>query len=389
VTESRFELGPTAQIDRLSDGSAVGQMLECGATPAVQNRQLNDWAADQLRGFLAGMNHTARLIHDLSGLSQFSVELALRQLSSRRGSLMVLDNRQILRILAARGLPDWVTEQTAQRLGEGVAGRVASAGRPILVEDLSSDSKRSPTQNRYRTDTFLSVPVPAEQKVLGVVNVTDPLHELPFRRHDLEQLTNIADSVGLAIHRAIRYREAEELAVRDELTGLYNRRYLWEFLDTILQRARQESFPVTLLLFDIDHFKQFNDQFGHPAGDEVLREVANLMRQNFRAHDVICRLGGEEFAVILWDGRGEQAGSGWQGYPTTALEFAERLRQATMSHHFSAVNHSGLTLSGGLATFPWDGVTRRELMDQADAALYRAKRDGRNRVYLCGQIRAS
>jgi diguanylate cyclase (GGDEF)-like protein len=204
----------------------------------------------------------------------------------------------------------------------------------------------------------------------------------------LEQLTNIADSVGLAIHRAMRYREAEELAVRDELTGLYNRRYLWEFLDTILDRAREESFPVTLLLFDIDHFKQFNDQYGHPAGDEVLREVANLMRQNFRAHDVICRLGGEEFAVILWDGRGEQAGSGWQGYPTTAFEFAERLRQATMTHRFSAVNRSGLTLSGGLATFPWDGVTRRELVDQVDSALYRAKRDGRNRVYLCGQIRA-
>lgn len=334
------------------------------------------------------MNHAARLIHDLSGLSQFTVELTLRQLSSRRGSLMVLDNRQILRILAARGLPDWVTEQTALRLGEGVAGRVASAGRPLLVEDLGGDPNRSASQTRYHTDTFLSVPVPAEQKVLGVVNVTDPLHESPFQRRDLEQLVNIADSVGLAIHRAIRYREAEELAVRDELTGLYNRRYLWQFLDTILDRAREGTFPVTLLLFDIDHFKQFNDQYGHPAGDEVLREVANLMRQNFRAHDVICRLGGEEFAVILWDGRGEQAGSGWQGYPTTAFEFAERLRQATMCHRFSSVNRSGLTLSGGLATFPWDGVTRRELMDQADAALYRAKRDGRNRVYLCGQIRA-
>jgi diguanylate cyclase (GGDEF)-like protein len=358
------------------------------SAPAPQDRQLNDWAADQLHSFLAGMNQAFRLIHDLSGLSQFSVELALRQLNSRRGSLMVLDNRQILRIQAARGLPDWVMEQTAMRLGEGVAGRVASAGRPILVGDLNRAADRPADANRYRTDTFLSVPVPAEQKVLGVVNVTDPLNESPFQRHDLEQLTNIAGSVGLAIHRAMRYREAEELAVRDELTGLYNRRYLWQFLDTILDRARGESFPVTLLLFDIDHFKQFNDQYGHPAGDDVLREVANLMRQNFRAHDVICRLGGEEFAVILWDGRGEQAGSGWQGYPSTAFEFAERLRQATMAHRFSAVNRSGLTLSGGLATFPWDGVARRELVDQADAALYRAKRDGRNRVYLCGQIRA-
>jgi diguanylate cyclase (GGDEF)-like protein len=388
VSERKIEIGNTTHAHRFGDGSAADQSVQCLTEPAPQNRQVNDWAADQLHNFLSGMSHAARLMHDLSGLSQFTVELTLRHLSSRRGSLMVFDNHQILRILAARGLPDWVIEQTGLRLGEGIAGRVASAGRPLLVEDSGADPQRDAASDRYRSESFLSVPLPGEQQVLGVVNVTEPLHGSPFQRRDLEQLVNIADSVGLAIDRAIRYREAEELAVRDELTGLYNRRYLWRFLDSILDRAREESFPVTLLLFDIDHFKQFNDQYGHPAGDDVLREVANLMRQNFRAHDVICRLGGEEFAVILWDGRGEHAGSGWQGYPTTAFEFAERLRLATMSHRFNAVNRSGLTLSGGLATFPWDGLSRTELVEQADAALYRAKRDGRNRVYLCGQIRA-
>ena len=93
--------------------------------------------------------------------------------------------------------------------------------------------------------------------------------------------------------------------------------------------------------------------------------------------------------MVLWDGRGQQAGSGWQGYPSTAFKFAERLRRATMTHRFRGINDECLTLSGGLATFPWDGVNRAELVERADDALYRAKRDGRNRVYLCGNTGTS
>jgi diguanylate cyclase (GGDEF)-like protein len=349
-----------------------------------ESRLMNEWALDQIQGFLQGMRHASSWVHDIVGLSQFTVDLAVRLLCSRRSSLMVLDNQQLLRIMAARGLPDWVQEHTALRLGEGVAGRVASAGQPLLAESTRSTSSSNHAPGQYRSDTFLSVPVPGERKVLGVVNVTDPEDDAPFECGDLQQLINIADSVGCTLQQSIRFRELEAQAIRDELTGLHNRRYLYQFLETILDRSRVENFPVTLLLFDIDHFKRYNDQFGHPAGDEVLREVAHLMRENFRSHDVVCRLGGEEFAVVLWDGRGEAASSGWQAYPTTAFEFAERLRQATSRHRFRSINHVGITLSGGLATFPWDGGNTAELLQQADTALYRAKRDGRNRVYLCG-----
>jgi diguanylate cyclase (GGDEF)-like protein len=350
----------------------------------IENRQMNEWAVDQIQAFLEGMRSASRFVQDLVGLSQFTVDLVLRLLYSRRSSLMVLDNEQILRIMAARGLPEWVQEHTALRLGEGVAGRVASAGRPVLGEKPRPAGSTTHGDAKYRSDTFLSVPVPGERRVLGVVNVTDPLNDAPFGRADLQRLVNIAGSVGATLEQTMRYRELEAQALRDELTGLYNRRYLHQFLDTILDRARAENFPVTLLLFDIDHFKQYNDQFGHPAGDDVLREISQLMRENFRSHDVVCRLGGEEFAVVLWDGRGETGGSSWQSYPTTAFEFAERLRQATSRHRFRSINQVGITLSGGLATFPWDGRTPADLLRQADAALYRAKRDGRNRVYLCG-----
>lgn len=352
-----------------------------GRAPTVagdhQVRQYNDWALAEL---LRGLKTLGQFIDDLPRLSQFTVDLAARELQSSRTSLMVLNNARLLRILAARGVPDGVVANTVVRVGEGVAGRVASIGKPLLV-----DAGAEHTDRNYRSDSFISVPVNGDRRVVGVVNVTEPARRCSFEPRDLELLVNIADSVGGVFHHALRYREVEDLAIRDDLTGLYNRRYLWEFLDAILDRARVQNFPVTLLLFDIDHFKRYNDQFGHPAGDQVLREVATLMRQNFRTHDVVCRLGGEEFAVVLWDGRGEQSGSGWQGYPTTAFAFAERLREATMKHRFGAVNCDGVTLSGGLATFPWDGVCRTELLERADEALYRAKRDGRNRVYLYGQ----
>ncbi len=352
-----------------------------GRAPTVagdhQVRQYNDWALAEL---LRGLKTLGQFIDDLPRLSQFTVDLAARELQSSRTSLMVLNNARLLRILAARGVPDGVVANTVVRVGEGVAGRVASIGKPLLV-----DAGAEHTDRNYRSDSFISVPVNGDRRVVGVVNVTEPARRCSFEPRDLELLVNIADSVGGVFHHALRYREVEDLAIRDDLTGLYNRRYLWEFLDAILDRARGQNFAVTLLLFDIDHFKRYNDQFGHPAGDQVLREVATLMRQNFRTHDVVCRLGGEEFAVVLWDGRGEQSGSGWQGYPTTAFAFAERLREATMKHRFGAVNCDGVTLSGGLATFPWDGVCRTELLERADEALYRAKRDGRNRVYLYGQ----
>jgi diguanylate cyclase (GGDEF)-like protein len=355
-------------------------------------------SSGELDAFLAGTRVMARLIHDVSGLSQFALELSLRELSSARGSLMLLDPERRLRIQVARGLPDWVIESTATRLGEGVAGQVAACGRPLLVESLRSAPPQLVGKGSYCCDTYLSVPVPADQRVLGVVNVTEPVGEGPFGVQHLQQLVSIADSLGLAIHRALRFREAEELAVRDDLTGLYNRRYLAQFMDTILERAQRENFPVTLLVFDIDHFKHYNDRYGHPAGDAVLREVAKLMVANFRTQDAICRLGGEEFAVVLWDGRGRtadgrpatEAAAALEraAHPVQAFQFAERLRRATMAHRFDAINYQGVTLSGGLATFPSDGMTRNELIERADDALYRAKRDGRNRVYLCGRLQA-
>lgn len=192
-----------------------------------------------------------------------------------------------------------------------------------------------------------------------------------------------------------RIRHLEELATEDDLTGLKNRRYMWEFSRQVLERARTDRGQVTLLLFDIDNFKHYNDVYGHSTGDQILQQAAMLMQRCCRAHDVVGRIGGDEFAVVFWD-VGQPAGYGAQqdrrsaetGHPKDAIFIAKRFMEELEKAEFHLLGPSGkgvLTISGGLATFPRDAATVQELFQRADEALLEAKRSGKNRIYLVGK----
>ena len=192
-----------------------------------------------------------------------------------------------------------------------------------------------------------------------------------------------------------RLEHLEQLATTDDLTGLKNRRYIWEFARQILDRARQAQGRVTLLVFDIDNFKHYNDVYGHPAGDEILRQAAILMRRCCRPHDVVGRIGGDEFAVVFWDDPHSASGgvprerrSATAEHPTEAITVAKRFQQALGNADLRLLGPQGegvLTISGGLASFPRDGSTVQQLFERADHALLEAKRSGKNRIYLVGQ----
>jgi diguanylate cyclase (GGDEF)-like protein len=191
-----------------------------------------------------------------------------------------------------------------------------------------------------------------------------------------------------------RVKQLEKLATEDELTGLKNRRYIWEFSRQIIKRARGENGRVTLLIFDIDNFKHYNDVYGHSAGDEVLKQAAVLMRRCCRGHDIVGRIGGDEFAVVFWDDprRGplkEEAErrSASADHPGEAIFIAKRLRKGLGKAELHLLGPEGkgvLTISGSLASFPRDGATIGELFEQADKALLEAKRSGKNKIYLVG-----
>ena len=186
----------------------------------------------------------------------------------------------------------------------------------------------------------------------------------------------------------------ERLATEDELTGIKNRRYVREFLRQIIDRAQKEDLQVTLLTFDIDDFKKYNDLYGHFTGDSILKQVAVLMQKCCRKQDVVSRIGGDEFAVVFWNcknktdnvAKPERRAS--QGHPDEITIICERFRSQINSTPLPALGVTGkgsLSISGGLATFPRDGSDVAQLFAQADSALFEAKRGGKNRVLLVGK----
>ncbi len=204
------------------------------------------------------------------------------------------------------------------------------------------------------------------------------------------------ETLGPELQRRIRY--LEWLATTDDLTGLKNRRYTLEFARQILERAEQTQGRVTLLLFDIDNFKHYNDVYGHATGDEILREAALLMRRCCRAHDVVGRIGGDEFAVVFWDDPCRAGGdverdrrSAASEHPREVISVARRFQKEFGDADLHLLGPEGqgvLTISGGLASYPRDGATVEELFERADLALLDAKRSGKNRIYLVGEPRS-
>lgn len=217
--------------------------------------------------------------------------------------------------------------------------------------------------------TYCCVPMVARGKAIGVLYLCPAETEaLVTAQHQLA--ITVAQQVALALANLKLYETLQNQSIRDPLTGLFNRRYLEESLTRELHRAQRSQQPLSLIVIDVDHFKRFNDTFGHDAGDAVLRELGRFLQSNVRTSDVACRFGGEEMVLIL---------------PETSLadarQRAEQLRQGvkqiTIKHHQSL---GTITISLGVACFPEQADSREALMKAADAALYRAKAEGRDRV---------
>jgi PleD family two-component response regulator len=226
---------------------------------------------------------------------------------------------------------------------------------------------------------------------MGSIHLTLPAEEdESSARHFLSQLAHLIGKVA-ALQQ--RHNGLQKLAITDELTGLYNGRYFRHYLNRIVDKARTLRFPVTLLLFDIDNFKRYNDQYGHGVGDEILRQTASLMKRCVRDHDLVARISGDEFAVVFWEKEGPRQprdpNAGPPGRPPQVPEqILARFRKLLASQSFNGLGPAGqgtLTISGGLAVYPYDAATVNDLIDAADKALmFKAKKSGKNSIFLVG-----
>ncbi|MBF9172605.1 diguanylate cyclase [Xanthomonas campestris pv. campestris] len=249
-------------------------------------------------------------------------------------------------------------------------------GQPHLIEDLARDA---PCAHIDLPDASVAIttaclPMSAQGTQLGFLFLSAP-GPAPMPRLEIAEAA--AEQLSLALSN-LRLRESlRRQSIRDALTGLYNRRYLEEALSHELARCARRDLPLSVLMLDVDHFKQFNDGQGHAGGDLLLAAVGELLLTRLRAEDVACRYGGEEFTVILPETDGEEA-----------MRVAEQIRG-----HIAALAVSDgqralprVTASIGVASFPADGELGSALIQKADAALYVAKRQGRNRVERHGVV---
>ena len=219
------------------------------------------------------------------------------------------------------------------------------------------------------TGSSMCIPLVSFGQTLGVL-VLDTTRAGAFNANDTQPLESVADICATAIQNAHYVERVKQLAYLDGLTGIFNRRFFELRIVEEIERARRFGTGMAVVMVDIDQFKRLNDEFGHSLGDEVLRQVSSIFHQQLRKIDVLCRYGGEEFAILLS-----------QTNAVHALGVAEKLRKTVEAWQFPGVPRP-VTISAGTANYSEHGTTRDELVKAADAGLYAAKQEGRNRVCL-------
>ncbi len=384
--------------DELGDvGNAVNRLLarvtsirasmidqERELTRAQRELRLKEDLAAKTEELGARLEERAMLF-DILRITSSSPELdqVLHTLVERMGQLLKLrevvlfihdENSQTFVVRAAYGFPH--QEAVVGRsvlLGEGISGRVGKTREPIVIEDVSLvETYLGFWGNAEREGSLAAVPILYQQRLLGVLTVTRPEHD-PITDVHLKLLCAIADNAALAIRNAQLFERMRELSTHDELTGLANRRLFRQQLLMEVDRARRFNKPLSLVAIDIDHFKHLNDRHGHPAGDAALRAVSELLAGSVRKVDMVARVGGEEFMILLP-----------RADLSEASMVAEKLRTTVAAADLPSSRDQPtgqLTVSLGVSELePTDGEDGEALIRRADQALYASKHAGRNRV---------
>ena len=304
-----------------------------------------------------------RLLTEMIGMALGFQELAV---------FLLDENTRELKVAATYGFRKQAEIETIPlRLGEGTAGRAAERAEILLIDDVADEPDYLPYPGRPMAGSFLAVPLKYKDRVVGVLTFNRPTVN-GFTADEIKLLAAIANQAAMAIMNARLYQETVDLSLTDPLTGTANRRHLFQRLELEVSRAQRFGHELSVLMIDIDHFKLYNDRYGHLAGDEVLQTVGSVLRRTVRRIDTVARYGGEEFAILLPEIRRDEA-----------LLVGDKLRRAVSLLELQAAGTSGpgrVTVSVGLAHFPEDGQGVQELVARADEALYAAKSGGRNRL---------
>ncbi len=349
------------------NGDEIGQL---GKTFNIMTASI-ERKIEQLRY----LNDVAVEIHshiELEHLLQDLVNISRRIVNAEMGSLVLLDeqgeNIKYFKVSAPNQFGSFQIQD--QPKGKGLLGAVIKKGQVIRLDNITEDSRSiGLPPNHPPIRTLLGVPLITNSGTIsGGLLLANKANDERFTLEDEEILLTITYQASVAIENARLYGHVQQLAITDGLTGLLNHKEFQRRLDENIEGSKRYHYTISLLMIDIDHFKQFNDTYGHQVGDYVLQTVATIIQTQTRAVDVCARYGGEEFAVIVRDDD-----------TFNSLILAERIRSAVYAY---PIKHDGirsqLSVSIGVACFPKDAENAEDLIKRADEALYMAKETGRN-----------
>jgi diguanylate cyclase (GGDEF)-like protein len=269
---------------------------------------------------------------------------------------------------AFSNLPKWKFREG------GLTSKILKSEEPIVIPDITTSIEGvSSIIIQEGIKSLIAMPLRLENRVVGILYVDD-FTPRDFTSREISALNLLGNQATIALLKAQALQQTMELAITDGLTKLFNHRYFQERLDQEVRRSRRYKHSISLIMADIDFFKTYNDQFGHPRGDTALKGVANIMRTMTRETDILARYGGEEFVIILPETSKDEA-AGLARRICSAIEEEDVFGEETLPG-------GKFTISKGVAAMPDDAANKQDLIDSADKALYKAKHKGRNQVVV-------
>jgi|GEM_PF-1398361 len=310
--------------------------------------------------------------NDLPALLKIIVERAALLLDAPCGMLYLLDEQKEALVCKVSHNTTHNEAGLVVPFGQGAVGIVAQTREPLIVPDYASWPHRTSSLDQNGFLSVLSAPIVWQEKLIGVIQLARRTPHRPFTQRDINLLQLFSNHAAISLENSRLYNELQQIATQDPLTGLYNRRGLREMGQREIERARRFNRPLSALMLDVDHFKKFNDTYGHMVGDQVLVEIARICRQSLRSIDISCRYGGEEFVILLLE---NDIYSAW----TAASRLCERIAQAPIA---TSAGYLSITASIGVATLDDSMAGLSDLVRAADEALYEAKHRGRNQAVM-------
>ena len=306
-------------------------------------------------------------LQDMQQLLSSLVELSANFLDASYAEIMLIEE-DVLVTHATTQNQLHLMNQRVNRDGAVLSWQAFDSRQPVVLSDYSSWPHRREIYKEFSLHAVAGFPILNNEQCIGVLGVGRNTPDYEFTQDQI-QFGNLFASLAALIISNTQLRDSlKELSIRDPLTGLFNRRYMEEMLKREISRVTRQLHPLGIIMLDIDHFKRFNDTFGHVAGDKLLSQVGRFLQSQVRGDDIACRYGGEEFILILPDANVE-----------TVQNRAEQICGDVTNLQVDGVNQK-ITFSLGVAMYPQHGKTIDEVIRAADAALYQAKQNGRNRV---------